>query len=131
MAVWGLFVLLLTTLPGNTPLVSFLTNFIGGTEESGMVGHLGLFAILTLMSWRALTNWFAAHHALLMAMAAALLLGTTTEFFQWFVTGRSSTLYDLFANWLGVFATGFAASYFMLTSQLRKNHSRSKMHPSA
>lgn len=123
MAAWGLFVLLLTILPGNTPFVSAVTQFIGDTPESGMVGHLGLFAILTLLSWRALNNWFVSHHALLMAMAAALLLGTMTEFFQWFVSGRSSTLYDLFANWLGVFAVGFAASYLLLIAQLRKSTS--------
>lgn len=120
MAVWGLFVILLTILPAEIPLVKELATFIGGTEESAMAGHVGLFAILTLLACRALTNWFAPHHALLMAMAAALLLGTTTEFFQWFVSGRSSTLYDLFANWLGVFGAGFSATYILLITQLRR-----------
>jgi VanZ family protein len=122
--VWGLFVLLLTTLPGKIPLVSVLTEFIGGTEESALLGHVGLFAMLTLLTWRALINWFAAHHALFIAVVGALLLGTGTEFFQWFVSDRTSTLYDLFANWLGVFAVGFAISYAMLIVRLRKSGAR-------
>ncbi len=111
MAVWGVFVLLLTTLPGNVPLVKELADAIGGTETSSVMGHCSLFAILTLLSWRALAGWFNWRHALLMAMAAALLLGTTTELFQWFVSSRTSTLMDLLANWLGVFVSAFSITY--------------------
>jgi VanZ family protein len=47
----------------------------------------------------------------LLAMMAALLLGTTTELFQWFVTDRTASLSDLLANWLGVFISGFMVSF--------------------
>jgi hypothetical protein len=113
MAVWGLFVLLLTMLPGQVPLVKVLSDMIGGTESAGMVGHLGLFAILTLLTCRALMQWFSPRYAVPVAMMGALLLGTTTEFFQWFVLDRHSTIGDLFANWLGVFVIGFAVSYWL------------------
>lgn len=112
MAVWGIFVLLLTTLPGNVPLVKVLSDFIGGTESASMVGHVGLFSILTLLTCRALMQWFSPRYAVPIAMMGVLLLGTTTEFFQWFVLGRTSELADLFSNWLGVFVVGFLVSYW-------------------
>lgn len=43
-----------------------------------------------------------------------LLLGTSTELFQWFVAGRTSSLADLLANWLGVFVAGVAADHLAL-----------------
>ena len=112
MAVWGLFVLLLTTLPANVPLVKVFTDMIGGTESAGMVGHVGLFSILTLLTCRALMQWFSPRYAVPIAMMGVLLLGTITEFFQWFVLDRHSTMGDLFANWLGVFMMGFLVSYW-------------------
>ncbi len=113
MAVWGLFVLLLTTLPANVPLVKVLSDMIGNSESAGMVGHLGLFSILTLLTCGALIQWFSPRYAVPIAMMGVLLLGTTTEFFQWFVLDRNSTMADLFANWLGVFMAGFLVSYWL------------------
>jgi VanZ family protein len=113
MAVWGLFVLLLTTLPAHVPLVSVLSELIGGTEPASMVGHVGLFAILTLLTCGAMMQWFSPRYAVPIAMMGVLLLGTTTEFFQWFVLDRNSTMGDLFANWLGVFMAGFLVSYWL------------------
>ncbi len=109
--VWGVMVLLLTTLPGYVPPVSVLSSWFGGTELTGVVGHLGLFALLTGLLWLALRQWFNARWSLVLAMAAALLLGTTTELFQWFVAGRYASLSDLLANWLGVFISGFLVSF--------------------
>lgn len=111
MAAWGLFVLLLTTLPGTTPLVHDLSAWIGDSEDSGMVGHMGLFAILTLLTWRVLARQFDARRAILLAMILALLLGTTTEFLQWFVFARNASFSDLVANWFGVFIVGFIILY--------------------
>ena len=111
MLVWGLFVLLLTTLPGYVPPVNVLSSLFGGTELTGVIGHLGLFSLLTALAWLALCQWFAMRQALLVAMMLALLLGTTTELFQWFVADRFSTLSDLLANWLGVFVSAFLVSF--------------------
>ncbi|MBZ0297903.1 MAG: VanZ family protein [Anaerolineae bacterium] len=111
MLVWGVFVLLLTTLPGSVPLVRVLAAAIGNNENSGVFGHIGLFTILTLLTWRALCQWFRPHHALLIAMSFALLTGTSTELFQWFVIDRDSNISDLMGNWLGVFSMGFAISF--------------------
>lgn len=109
--VWGGFVLLLTLLPGYTPLVSKLMTAIGGTETAQAFGHIGLFSSLTLVLWSALRTWLASHMALLGAMGTALLIGTTTELTQWYIPYRGATLVDLFANWLGTFMVGFAIAY--------------------
>ena len=111
MLVWWVFVLLLTVLPGHAPLVRVLAGAIGGTEISSVAGHTALFIILTLLSWRALSQWFGVRQALMLAMLFALLLGTSTELLQWFVSDRSMTLSDLLGNWLGVFIAGFAISF--------------------
>jgi len=121
MAVWGLFVLLLTTLPAHVPLVKVLSDMIGNSESAGMVGHVGLFSILTLLTCGAMMQWFSPRYAVPIAMMGVFLLGTTTEFFQWFVLDRNSTMADLFANWLGVFIVGFLVSYWL---GLRKNYHR-------
>jgi VanZ family protein len=114
MALWGLLVMLLTTLPGETPLVQTLTQLIGGTEFSSVMGHMMLFLLLTVLLYMALQQWVAARYAVLVAMLFVLMLGTTTEFFQWFVTGRDSTIADLIANWLGVFVAGFLIDHLLL-----------------
>ncbi len=117
MAVWGVFVLLLTMLPGHVPLVRVLAGAIGGTETSAVLGHIALFALLTLFTWRALVTWFHWRQAIIMALAAGLLLGTTTELFQWFVSSRDATITDLLANWLGVFASAFVITWFAASAR--------------
>lgn len=114
MAAWGTLVLLLTTLPGDTRLIRTLSGLLGGTELSGAVGHMGLFLLLTALVWVALRQWLRARTALLVTMAFALLLGMSTELFQWFVAGRDASLADLLANWLGVFVAGFAVDHLAL-----------------
>lgn len=111
MLAWAIIVTLLTVLPGHVPPVSVLSRWLGGTEFSGVLGHLLLFSLLTVLVWQALAQWFRARQALLMAMLAVLMLGTTTELAQWFVAGRMSSLTDLLANWLAVFSAGFLLSY--------------------
>jgi len=114
MAAWGALVLLLTTLPGNALPVKTLTWLMGGTEFSGVIGHLTLFLLLTTLVWVALRQWFRSRTALLLALMFALLLGTSTELFQWFVAGRTSSLADLLTNWLGAFIAGFAVDHLVL-----------------
>ena len=97
-AVWGILVLLLTTLPGDAPLVKSLRWLVGNTEVSDSVGHASLFLLLTALVWVALRQWFRARTALYLAMAFTLLLGTSTELFQWFVAGRYSSVADLLAE---------------------------------
>jgi VanZ family protein len=48
---------------------------------------------------------------LLLAMIFSLAVGTSTEISQIMVAGRATSLSDLLANWLGVFAVGFVVSY--------------------
>jgi hypothetical protein len=114
MAAWATLVLLLTTLPGDTTLVKSLSWLIGGTELSGVIGHMALFLLLTALVWVALRQWFRARTAVLLAMAFTLLLGTSTELLQWFVAGRTLSLADLLANWLGAFVAGFAVQQVLL-----------------
>lgn len=114
MGLWGLIVLALTTLPGESPLVQTLTWMIGGTEFSSVMGHTALFLLLTVLLYLALRQWVSPRRALLVAVLFALMFGTTTELFQWFVVGRDSTLTDLLANWLGAFVAGFMIDHLVL-----------------
>ena len=114
LAAWGLTVLLLTTLPGDTPVVKTLMRLLGNTEFGAVMGHMGLFTLLTILLYTALCQWLRVHVALLVAMCFVLLLGTTTELFQWFVDGRNTTIADLMANWLGVFIAGFTIEHLLL-----------------
>ena len=111
---WMLIVILLTTLPSSIPPMDALTGWVGSAEVNGVVGHFNLFSLLTLLLWQALRQYFTRRQALLMTMLAVLLLGTTTELFQWFVAGRMSTMIDLLTNWLGAFAAGFLLSFSLL-----------------
>lgn len=114
LVVWAAVVLALTTMPDGVLPVRALTRLIGGTELATVAGHAGLFALLTLLLWLALRGWFGEHQASLLALVGALLAGTATELFQWFVDGRNATLTDLLANWLGAFVTVFISNQVML-----------------
>lgn len=111
MLVWAFIVIMLTILPGHIPPVSVLSRWMGGTELGGVIGHLFLFSLLTMLVAQALAQWVRWRQALLLATLAVLMLGTTTELFQWFVAGRMSTLTDMLANWLAAFSAAFLLSY--------------------
>jgi len=110
---WAGGVLMLTIMPGNTPLMARLIPLFSG-ELSGALGHSGLLGSLTLIGYLCLCEVLPGRRGLLLVMAAALLLGTGTELAQATVAGRASTVSDLLGNWLGVITAGFLISLFAM-----------------
>jgi hypothetical protein len=115
--IWGLFALVLTTQTDQVPVVKLVGSTIGSTEVGATIGHAGLFGVLTLLCYLALAIFMQRHSALLLALVGVLLLATTTELFQTVVSGRSSSLSDLLANWLGIFIVSFAIAYTAMRSK--------------
>jgi hypothetical protein len=115
--VWGLFALVLTTQTDQVPLVHLMVATIGSTEFGATLGHAGLFGILTAVAYLALTIRLPRRCALLLTVGLVLSLATVTELFQVQVTGRSSSLADLLANWLGVFIVSFVIAIFLPKKQ--------------
>ncbi|MEO8607056.1 MAG: VanZ family protein [Chloroflexota bacterium] len=120
--VWGIFALILTTQSDRVPLVHLMTSTIGSTDFGDSMGHAGLFGMLAVVAYFALSLRLPLHRSLLLAMSLALMIGTSTELFQLFVADRATSLSDMLANWLGVFVVGFAISF--LSSIPRNRNSR-------
>lgn len=112
--VWGAVVLLLTTLPGDVPLMRTIFDYLQHIRFGDVIGHVALFALLTGLVWAALAVWMRGHVALLPAMILTWAAGTVTEAYQYFLFTRNADISDLLANWLGVFIVGFVISYGLL-----------------
>lgn len=121
MLVWALFVVTLTTQTDSVPVVHLMVSLIGRTELGATIGHAALFGLLTVIGYAALALKLSPRYALLLAMGVALTLGTATELYQQVVAGRSSSLSDLLANWLGVFVVAFVAMYAMAKPMIRRD----------
>lgn len=117
--VWGLFAVILTTQTDQIPVVALMVSTIGSSEVGATIGHAGLFGTLTLLSYLALATFIRRHVALLLTLIVVLLLATITELFQTVVSGRSSSLADLLANWLGVFMVGFIIAYSAMSNSTK------------
>ena len=73
--IWGVFALILTTQSDRVPLVHLMTTTIGSTEAGDAFGHAGLFAMLCLLLYVALSWRLPPYRALLIAMTIALVAG--------------------------------------------------------
>ena len=111
LAIWVFFALVLTTQTDHVPVVHLMASTIGSTDLGDALGHAGLFGMLAGVGYVTLATRLTPPRALLLAMIFALVVGTSTELFQIMVAGRSSSLSDMLANWLGVFVVGFVACY--------------------
>lgn len=118
--VWALFVVTLTTQTDSVPVVHVMIALIGRTELGATVGHASLFGLLTAVAYAALALRLPRRYALLLAMGLALTLGTATEFYQQVVAGRTASLADLLANWLGVFVVAFLVLFWLARPALRQ-----------
>ena len=87
-------------------VVKVMSAIFGRGELIQVVGHIGLFGILTGTSYGVLRLRLAKHRALILSMLICLLIGTITEVSQLFVADRSFASTDLLANWLGTFIIG-------------------------
>lgn len=97
----GLLVLMLTPSGDGTP-VSWISRLFGGTETTDAIGHVILYAILTLLWAWTLTLHLPTRQAILVAAIFCLVLGITLEAAQVYVEARGSTLIDYSANVSGV-----------------------------
>jgi len=84
---------LFTTLPGNYEIVLASSRVLGGTEFTDAIGHVALFAVLTLVWYRA---------ARMFVVVGVVILGLTTELAQQLIPERGSNIADFAANGLGV-----------------------------
>lgn len=121
MLAWALFAVTLTTQSDDVPVVHLVIGLIGKTELGATAGHAGLFGLLALVIYAALAARLPGRLALPPAVGLALALGTITEFYQTLVAGRTASLSDLLANWLGVFVVAFVIAYGLAGSPLRQN----------
>ncbi len=97
----GLLYLMLSP-AGEGTTASWVSKLSGGTELTDAIGHVFLYAMLTLLWTWALDLHLAGRQAMMTALSIALLLCLSLEFTQQFVSGRGSTLIDYTANFLGV-----------------------------
>jgi len=93
---------LLMTLPGNSGIVLASSRALGGTELTDAIGHVALFAVLTLVWYRAARTFVNDRVALSVVVIGVVILGITTELSQRLVPERGSNIVDLVANGLGV-----------------------------
>jgi VanZ family protein len=108
---WAVFAVILTTQTDRVPVVRLMVVTIGSTAIGDALGHAGLFGTLAFVCYAALVIRLPQRRALPLAMLLALAAGTATECYQLGVAGRSSSLSDLLANWLGIFIVGFAVLF--------------------
>jgi hypothetical protein len=110
---WTVLILMLTLLPGEKgSIVGRTSAFFGGTDLSDAMGHVVLFGVLSLLSYRAARIGLSPRAALLLTLAVALALGAVSELLQIYVPERGATLIDIAANWLGVMGFALWARFF-------------------
>jgi hypothetical protein len=91
-----------TTLPGDTPLVTNTSKLLGGTDLTDAIGHTVLMGLLTTAWYGCALHFMRSKYAVGTAALIALTLGTSSELFQTLIPERGATFLDLAANWLGV-----------------------------
>ncbi len=105
--VWTTILVYLLMKPGTTPLpaqsffVSFFRLNFSRAELVEAVAHVGMFGSLTVLWWWTLINHYPSRYAVSATVLIVALLGTATEFGQFFVA-RSSVALDLGANFAGI-----------------------------
>lgn len=109
--IWAVFALILTTQSDHVPLVHLMTRTIGSTEIGATFGHAALFAMLTLVVYLALVIRLPRSLALLLAMLMVAALGPLTELAQSGLFGRTPSMTDLLADWLGILVIGFSLTF--------------------
>jgi VanZ family protein len=108
---WGIAVILLTTLPKTFPGIRAITRLLGGNDVNDAIVHSLLFASLTLVVYWALRPRLRFALAFWLAVGLVLTLSTATEFMQRYAAGRTVSLSDLLANWVGVLVVATVVSF--------------------
>jgi FtsH-binding integral membrane protein len=108
---FGAGVVFLTTVSGRFILLRLYQRVVGETAVGDAILHGTLFALLTALGYWALRRRLSFGRAFILAVVVGLILSAITEFSQSGTPGRTMTLSDLLANWLGVFVTATLVSY--------------------
>lgn len=72
------------------------------------IAHMGMFALLCLLWWRALRTVVPPEHALALALGLSILYAVTDEYHQSFVPGRHGSPLDVAIDAVGAAATAVA-----------------------
>ena len=110
--VWLIAVILLTTLPRTFFGIRTIARLLGGSDVNDAIGHSLLFASLTLIVYWALRLKLRFALAFWLAVGFVIALSTATEFMQRYAAGRTVSLSDLLANWVGVLAVATVVSFW-------------------
>lgn len=102
---------LLTTLPRTFPGIRTIARLLDGSDVNDAIGHALLFGLLTLAVYGALRLRLRFAFAFWLSLGLVLALSTATEWAQRFSAGRTVSLSDLLANWVGVLAVGTVISF--------------------
>lgn len=96
-ALWVLVLLAVLLLP-----IGNVVPEVGGFRHWDKIAHLGLFAVTGFMSVYGATFLSGFKHRFIFGLIFGLVLAVGTEFGQSFVATRSTSLYDLLADVLGL-----------------------------
>lgn len=117
---WTMLIIVVLLKPGSNTinqeheLSSFSTSFfslsISRRDIKEALGHVILFAVLTILWMRVLIMHLARSQVTLLAISIAVVLAIGTEIGQHFVN-RGSLLFDLLANFAGILIASMAYSY--------------------
>jgi VanZ family protein len=118
---WALLVLILTGLPGNYfPEVPTLWNLL----EPDKIVHLFIFGVFTVLLALGLTGRYGKNRSSFaiaaLSIGTGIAYGGITELLQGYVfIGRTASIYDFIANFIGCFA-GYLLFKFVLLKYLEK-----------
>jgi len=104
---------MLSTLPGNDP-------FLNSIHISDKIKHFIAYFVLgiTFCIWIPSKKWFEKPFVYsILVVFLCTLFGVSDEYHQTFVPGRSGSLYDLAADFVGGLIAVFA--YFLLLKKIR------------
>ena len=117
---WTILIIIVLLKPGSNTinqereLSSFSTSFfslsISRRDIKEAVGHIFMFAILTISWMRLLIIYLAPSRVILLAVSISVVLAIGTEVGQYFV-GRGSLMLDLLANFAGILIASLAYIY--------------------
>lgn len=117
---WTILIIIVLLKPGSNTinqereLSSFSTAFfslsISRRDIKEAVGHIIMFAVLTILWMRLLIIYLAPSRVTLLAVGLAVVLAIGTEIGQYFVD-RGSLMLDLLANFAGILIAYLAYSY--------------------
>lgn len=97
MYVWAVLIFYFSSIPLTGPIVSNRGIFL---IASDYYKHVLGYGFLTFLLWRAFHN-SKFRYSEIFAVVAATIYGISTELHQYFIPGRTFSLFDIFFNFIG------------------------------